>query len=151
MLRCLASHGVDFIVVGGVGAVLHGAPVATFDLGIVHSQAPTNLVCLLAALKELEACYRPRPDLRPTIEHLAISGHQLLQTKHGPLDVLGMIARGETFDTLLPHAIVMDAGDLRFHVLDLDTLIRTKEATETDKDRPALAALRELRRMSPGS
>ena len=32
ILRALAGHGVDFIVVGGVCAVLHGAPVATFDL-----------------------------------------------------------------------------------------------------------------------
>ena len=32
ILRTLAEHGVDYIVVGGVCAALHGAPVSTFDL-----------------------------------------------------------------------------------------------------------------------
>ena len=38
MFAELKAQAVDFIVVGGVGAVLHGAPVATFDLDLVHSR-----------------------------------------------------------------------------------------------------------------
>lgn len=38
VLEVLAKHEVDFIVVDGVCAVLLGAPVATFDLDIVHSR-----------------------------------------------------------------------------------------------------------------
>jgi hypothetical protein len=46
---------VDFIVVGGVAAVLRGAPVSTFDLDVVHSTAPENIGRLLAACRaELE-------------------------------------------------------------------------------------------------
>ncbi len=41
-LSVLAAHKVDFIVVGGVSAVLQGAPIATFDLDIVHSRGPAN-------------------------------------------------------------------------------------------------------------
>jgi hypothetical protein len=37
VLRTLSEHRVDFIVVGGVGAVLQGAPIMTFDLDVVHS------------------------------------------------------------------------------------------------------------------
>ena len=32
LLRTMVEHGVDFIIVGGVSAVLHGAPITTFDL-----------------------------------------------------------------------------------------------------------------------
>lgn len=32
ILRTLSEYKVDFIVVGGVCAVLHGAPMTTFDL-----------------------------------------------------------------------------------------------------------------------
>jgi len=39
ILRTLAGHGVDFIVVGGVCAALHGGPVTTFVLEVVHSRA----------------------------------------------------------------------------------------------------------------
>lgn len=37
ILKVLARHEIEFIVVGGVCAVLLGAPVATFDLDIVHN------------------------------------------------------------------------------------------------------------------
>ena len=39
LLRVLDRHKVDFIVVGGVAAILEGAPVATFDLDIMHSRS----------------------------------------------------------------------------------------------------------------
>ncbi len=42
----LSSHSVDFIVVGGISAVLNGAPVNTFDLDIVHSRDPANVARL---------------------------------------------------------------------------------------------------------
>ena len=38
ILKVLTVHSVDVIVVGGVSAVLHGAPVTTFDLDIVHAR-----------------------------------------------------------------------------------------------------------------
>jgi hypothetical protein len=33
--RCLVENGVEFILVGGVAAIVQGAPVSTFDLDIV--------------------------------------------------------------------------------------------------------------------
>jgi hypothetical protein len=42
LLRILVAHGVDFIIVGGVSAVLQGAPISTFDLDLVLSRAPDN-------------------------------------------------------------------------------------------------------------
>jgi hypothetical protein len=38
----LVAHDVEFIVVGGVAAVLQGAPVVTFDLDILHRRTPEN-------------------------------------------------------------------------------------------------------------
>ena len=57
-LEILAKHRVDLVVVGGVAAVLNGAPIATFDLDVVHARGQDNLDRLAAALKELEARYR---------------------------------------------------------------------------------------------
>ena len=54
-LATLARHGVEFVVVGGVAAVLNGAPISTFDLDIVHARSEENLDRLLAALTELDA------------------------------------------------------------------------------------------------
>jgi len=60
-LLALREAGVDFLVLGGLAAVLNGAPVSTFDLDIVHSREPANIARLN------------------------------LITRRGPLDVLGMI------------------------------------------------------------
>ena len=46
-LRSLCEHGVEFIVVGGLAAVLNGAPVNTFDVDIVFSRAPLNIARIL--------------------------------------------------------------------------------------------------------
>ena len=86
----ISSLSVEFV------AVLHGAPLATFDLDVVHSREPHNLARLLAALEELEAHYRipGRQDMKPGPSHLASAGHQLLMTRFGPLDLLGTIGKG---------------------------------------------------------
>ncbi len=145
MLRTLARHGVEFIVVGGVGATLQGAPLNTYDLDIVHSTEPANVARLLAALRELDACYRLQPErrLQPDESHLTSTGHQLLLTKFGPLDVLGSIGRGRRYSDLLPHTREMEAGEgAHVLVLDLETLIATKEETGQEKDLAALPVLR---------
>ena len=73
VLRILVEHGVEFLVVGGVGAILQGATLSTFDLDIVHSTDPANIARLLAALGDLDAFYRAQPEkrLRPSQTHLA--------------------------------------------------------------------------------
>jgi hypothetical protein len=93
ILQRLAEHEVDFIVVGGVGAVLHGAPIATFDLDVVHSREARNVDRLLKALNLLGAHYREpaAQGIKPNSSHLSSLGHQLLMTCFGPLDLLGVI------------------------------------------------------------
>ena len=67
ILRTLVRHKVEFIVVGGISAVLQGAPVTTFDLDVLHARDPENILRLLAACEELDAVYRAQPErqLRP--------------------------------------------------------------------------------------
>ncbi|HYL77000.1 MAG TPA: hypothetical protein VEU96_22485 [Bryobacteraceae bacterium] len=55
ILRTLVEHRVDFIVVGGVGAVLQGAPITTFDLDVLHSTEQANVERLMAALEPATA------------------------------------------------------------------------------------------------
>lgn len=142
ILHTLAEHGAAFIIVGGVSAALHGALYATADVDIVHSRDAANVERLLRALDALEARYRIRPDLKPNASHLSSPGHQLLMTPLGPLDVLGVIGSDWSYETLLPHSEEMDIGGRKMLVLDLPTLIRTKEEAGNDKDRAVLPLLR---------
>ncbi len=144
ILSVLAAHKVDFIVVGGVSAVLQGAPIATFDLDIVHSRGAANIEHLVSALHELAAYYRGQGQrhIEPTPSHLASPGHQLLLTKSGPLDLLGTIGKGRSYETLIQAAEVMTVGPLRVQVLGLSTLIESKEEAGRDKDKAMLSILR---------
>lgn len=145
ILRVLTRCAVDFIVVGGVAAVLNGAPLITFDLDLVHSRAETNIPRLLAALQQLEDTYRLQPERHLTLNesHLSSAGHQLLLTRYGPLHLSGMIGENHTYEDLVGHSpeITFEAG-LSVRVLDLETLILVKEETTGEKDRAALALLR---------
>lgn len=147
ILETLIRHEVDFIIVGGVCAVLHGAPLATFDLDLVHYRGPVNLGRLMAALEELDARYRipGREKRRPNASHLASSGHQLLMTRFGPLDLLGTIGKGRDYNQLLDATVGVEIGeDLTVRTLTLEDLVRTKEETGQEKDRAVLPILRRL-------
>jgi predicted nucleotidyltransferase len=147
VLRTLADHGVDFIVVGGIAAVLRGAPINTFDLDVVHSTEPENVDRLLAALRDLDAFYRFQPErrMRPDASHLRSPGHQLLTTKFGPLDLLGAIGKGRSYAGLLPDSTEFDLGEeVRVRVLGLEAQIAVKEEIADEKDLAALPILRRV-------
>jgi hypothetical protein len=134
---------VEFIVVGGVAAVLEGVPVNTFDVDVVHQTSPDNLARLIAALEKLDAHYRYSPELRPNESHLSTKGHQLLATRHGPLDVLGAIGKGRIYEDLYPHSHpVRLSEELIVRVLDLETQIAIKEEIGGEKDLAMLPVLR---------
>ena len=144
LLRALARGNVDYIVVGGVAAVLEGAPITTLDLDILYDRRPENLEHLLAVLRSVNARYRDPAgrDIRPDVERLATLRLSLLLTELGPLDVLPEIGEGWTYDELLPDTTVREVGDLRVRVLSLGKLIEAKELANRDKDRAMLPVLR---------
>ncbi|MCX5900519.1 MAG: hypothetical protein NTX06_07265 [Proteobacteria bacterium] len=143
ILRTLSEYKVDFIVVGGVCAVLHGAPMTTFDLDVVHSRSADNLERLLSALHSLDAYYRDRPSrrLQPKLSHLASPGHQLLLTRFGPLDILGTIGNSLSYSDLITGTVQLQLDDLELRMLTLESLIDTKRAAGRDKDKAVLALL----------
>jgi hypothetical protein len=145
ILRTLSGHDVEFVVVGGVCGVLHGAPITTFDLDLVHSREPGNVARLLAALEELDARYRDPGGrvIRPAEANLLSPGHQLLVTRGGPLDLLGEIGRRRGYRELLPDTVTIALSEgLSVRALTLAALIREKEELAREKDRAVLAVLR---------
>lgn len=152
ILETLVEFDVEFIVVGGLAAVLQGAPVTTQDVDIVYSLSEANQTRLLAALKALGALFRGDPRrLEPTMSHLASRGHKLLTTPHGDLDCLGTIEEATTYDQLLSHVDWMEVGGKRIRVLSLPRLILVKERLARPKDQLMLlqlqATLDERRKM----
>ncbi|WP_437629806.1 nucleotidyltransferase domain-containing protein [Sorangium sp. So ce854] len=142
ILHALVHHHVEFIVVGGMAAALQGAPVNTLDIDIVYSRSEQNIGRLMTALADLEAVFRTDPRrIVPNESHLRSTGHKLLQTKHGALDVLATIEESTSYDELLPDTTVLEVAGVRVRVLSLERLIEVKAKLTRPKDRAMLLLL----------
>lgn len=147
ILSALHHADVEFLLVGGLAAVLNGAPLQTYDVDIVHRRTPENIDRLLPVLNDLEAVYRIQPARRlpPARSALLSAGHQNLITKYGPLDVLGAIGDEMGYDDLLPRSseLLIDK-DVAIRILNLETLIEIKEQLGGEKDLAVLPILHQL-------
>ncbi len=145
ILRALHEAAIDFLLVGGLSAVLNGVPVSTYDVDSVHSREPENVARLLPVLESLDAVFRIQRErrLKPNATHLTGTGHVNLITRYGPLDLLGSIGRDLGYQDLLPHSTEMNiGGGIRIRVLNLEKLIAIKEELAGEKDRAMLPLLR---------
>ncbi len=144
LFRALDCAGVEHVVVGGVAAILEGAPIATLDLDIVCRFDDDNLHRLVILLEELEARYRDPAgrDIRPTLDRLESNEVNLLETKLGPLDVLQRIGSGWSWDEVVARSHVLKVGDLEVRVLGLASIIESKMVANREKDRAMLPVLR---------
>lgn len=151
LLEALAEAGVVHVVVGGVAAVLHGAPLPTRDLDIVPEPDPSNLDRLFALLERLDAILREpgSRELRVRRSQLDGAGQVLLRTTLGPLDILLRLHDGRGYAELLGRTVELHADGLRVRLMDLPALLELKATTGRARDRlavPILAALLEAKR-----
>ncbi|MEO8198023.1 MAG: hypothetical protein ABI689_15000 [Thermoanaerobaculia bacterium] len=155
LLHRLVDRRIDFIVVGGVAAVLQGASILTVDLDLCIPFSTGNLSRLLPLLVELDARFRAHPDrprLTADVEHFAAFRLLLLETVCGPVDFLREITGIGAFDEVARASTEIDLGEFRCRVLGLEGLIATKRAVGRDKDLRVLAELEAtLRLRSEGS
>jgi hypothetical protein len=149
ILRVLDRHGVRYVLVGGLAAVLHGAAHVTTDVDVVPEDAQANLERLSAALRELDARIRMtgEPDGIP-FDHSAESLSRVrvwnLQTSMGDLDITFQPIGTRGYDDLRRDVITMEIRGVEVPVASLADVVRSKEAAGRARDRAALPALREL-------
>jgi predicted nucleotidyltransferase len=144
LIACLADAGVEFVVVGGVSAVLHGAPVVTQDLDISYRRHPDNVRRLAKALAPFHPQLRGLPPGLPcdVDEHALKMGTNFTLDLGGePLDLLAEMSGIGGYDQIIANAEEMDVAGKRVKVLALADLIRTKRAAGRPKDLAALPVL----------
>ncbi len=145
-LAVLVEHEVEFIIVGGIAAILQGSPLTTLDLDILFRTSDENHRRLLSALGRLDATYLDLAGRRiePDLEKLASMKIHLLETRYGRLDLLRTVGDGLSFEALLDHSIVLEVDECRVRVLELAKIIETKEQADRPKDRYQIPFLRQL-------
>jgi len=153
VLEGLIKADIEFILVGGLAAVVQGAPVTTMDVDIVHKQSSENIAKLLGFLKSIDAFHR-RPDdkvIRPKERDISGMGHALFTTRLGPLDVLAAVEEGRTYENLIEYTVEIEFRGHTVRVLNLKTLVELKRTSRDPKDRQRLPVLEEtLRQLENG-
>ncbi len=134
----------EYIVVGGVAAILEGVPITTLDLDIVCRRDEANLRRLVELLDQLKARYRDPAGrhVRPDLDRLLANKINLLETSLGPLDVMQSIGPGWQWSDLVDRSHVLGVGDLSIRVLELSAIIESKQLADREKDRAMLPVLR---------
>ena len=149
ILRVLTKHQVEYVVVGGLAATIHGSELVTFDVDVTPAPEKENLARLSAALREMGARIwtQDEPQGLP-FDHDAASlaGIQILNliTDYGRFDVTMMPAGTQGYRDLRGDAVEFEIGGLRVLVASLADVVRSKEAAGRDKDLRYLPSLRRL-------
>ena len=174
IVRVLAEHGVEYVIVGSGAALLRGVDVTPGDLDIVPELSVPNLRRLATALAALDA--HPDPDgpfgdwtrgedgerhwvqreprpgeaenrLSWTPEpHEPSSFDELLVTRHGSLDVVPEIAGSYPDLARRASRIELDALGPSVAVASVADLLAALTVPRRPKDRDRVAALRRIQR-----
>jgi hypothetical protein len=149
VLEALDDAGADFVLIGGVAAVLHGSAYVTKDIDIAFSRERENCQRLAAALARFQPKLRGAPPELPfQLDAAALRGgaNFTLETTVG--DLLGEVSGFASYRELKSAAEEQELYGRRTWVLSLDGLIRAKRAAGRPKDLlllPELEALRALK------
>ena len=153
LLADLSQAEAEFIVVGGVAGIAHGAARLTQDLDVVYRRTPANIEKVVRALAPRSPYLRGAPPGLPFLWDVRTVERGLnftLTTPAGEIDLLGEITGGGNYDDLLPHCVPLQVYGTRVHCLGLDRLIHVKRAAGRPKDFEAVAELEALREEQQG-
>ena len=144
LLTRLQDSELDFVVIGGVCVVFHGAKLATFDLNICCSFGVENVRRIESAVQDLHPVHRltanklPLEAKRSSFERLK---NLYLQTDLGKLACLSEVKGVGDFEAVRAHSVLANFSYGQFRFLDLDALIAAKKAVGRERDLDAVKRL----------
>lgn len=148
LLRLLVDAQVEFILVGGMAGIAHGASRLTQDLDVVYRRSEENIRRMVEAFRDHAPYLRGAPPGLPfrwDEQTIRRGLNFTLSTHCGDIDMLGEIIGGGGYDQLLPYTIRLKLYDMECPCLNLERLIQVKRAAGRPKDLDALAELESLR------
>jgi predicted nucleotidyltransferase len=154
-LKALIEREVNFVIVGGYAATLHGASYLTRDLDICYERTPENMKRVVSALQPYHPQLRGAPPNLPfifDIKTLSQGMNFTLQTDLGAIDLLGRLDGVGEFPEIACDAISVLSFGMECKVASLDSLIRSKRASGRAKDLnvlPELEVLKEELKVKP--
>jgi hypothetical protein len=121
-------HRVKYVVIGGIAAVLHGVPRATFDLDILIEASRANAENLLDALSEAGLATASLTSAEEVLENETTVFQDRVR-----IDVQTRMP-GLLFETAWERKIEMEYRRQPFYVVSREDLISSKRAAGRDVD-----------------
>ncbi len=148
LLRKLNEHRVEFVLIGGLAANLHGVQRMTEDIDVCIPFTIENMANVIAAVTGLNPHYRMRPDLLfgTDPEYYARFKNLYLVTDVGPIDFFGEVDGIGDYAEAVKNSEIAELEGREFRVLTIAALIRAKRAAGRQKDWEAVKQLEELQR-----
>lgn len=147
LIGALVGAEVEFIVVGGLAATVHGSARLTQDIDVVYARTDVNIARLVTALAPFRPYLRGAPPGLPFDWSEATVRRGLnftLTTAVGDIDLLGEITGGGCYEDLEQHTISIRMFEHQCKCIDLVWLIKLKRAAGRPRDIEAIAELEAL-------
>ncbi len=150
ILQILQSHDVEFVIIGGVAAVLHGSSQFTKDLDICYNRTAENFKKLVEALELLHPKLRNAPADLPFVfdERTLKNGLNFtFDTDLGDLDLLGEVGGIGYYKEVLLRSTELTVFGLTCRVLTIDAIIESKKFAGRKKDEAMILELEAIREL----
>ena len=128
VFRSFQQHEVKYVVIGGIAAVIHGVPRATFDLDILVEATPENIQPLLDALLDAGIGTASLTNVDEIL-----SNEITIFKDRVRIDVQTSTP-GLSFQDAWKRRKTMEYHGQVFYVVSLDDLISSKRATGREVD-----------------
>jgi hypothetical protein len=148
LLQRLCGADVDFVIVGGFAALLHGSTLVTRDLDVCAVLSSDHVAKLRDALRDLKPTHRLTPQRLSFLTNPdpGVEVRNLhLETELGAVDILSSVLGVGDFQRVRAASTEIEVFGQRCRVISIDDLISAKEALGREKDLLAAKELRAIR------
>ena len=151
LLKLLTENEVQFVIIGGVAATLHGSSMVTEDIDFCVPFTVDNMNVLLRAFKDIHPTHRVIGDDRPlteSAEDLSAFKNLYLKTDLGYIDMLSEVKGVGDFKAVKQASVEAELFCAKCPILDLDALIDAKKQMDRPKDKETVIQLEAIKERS---
>jgi hypothetical protein len=150
-IELLSKYEVNYVLVGGYASMLHGSSLMTEDVDVALDMSPDNLSRLFKAFGDKHLRHRVGMNKRPFEERDTLDPNWknlYLMSDLGQLDCLGNVKGVGDFQAVLAKSNLMDLGDFKIRLINIEALIAAKSAVGRPKDIHAVRELEAIQKLN---
>lgn len=148
LLRFLVQSPIDFVIIGGFAAVLHGCNQTTRDLDLCFILLPDEIQTLRHVLKPLNPVHRTlanKPSFLTHPEDLMNIKNLYLETDLGALDIMAHVEGVGDYYSVLKNVMEIELYGGKCFLMSMDDLIKSKTALGRHRDLIVVEELEAIR------